>query len=398
MTQMVSMELLKGFGKLFANPFFYFFLLAAFFIGYKRVKRERKEFKVKVHPVADNLIQSLIPGLIVGLSGSIAFLAAGVAVPFGMLVLIGTLYVLISMTTKTRFMSPAYTVAIAAAATVFMPAVDTDYDWLNGWMQDITDTSAVTLAVVLGVLLIQEGILILWKGDKRTSPRLFKGKRGQYIGAHEATRLWILPQFLLIPAGNVPELSWWPLLGIGSAGFALIWFPFAIGYRQLVTHTVPAAAIKELGKNVLLLGVLVTAAAVGAFAADLPVLGFAAIATALTVRELITILASRKDDTKPSLFVRRNQGLIVLGVIPGTPAESMGLKTGEVIIKVNGVMMTPESNFYQAVQKNAAFCKLEVLDEQGEIRFAQRSVFETDPHELGVLFVHDVKEKSSAAV
>ncbi|MFC0187401.1 PDZ domain-containing protein [Fictibacillus aquaticus] len=396
MTELFLLELLKGLGKLFANPLFYMFLAAAFVIGVKRVKRERKEFKVKVHPVVDNLIQSLFPGLLVGLAGSAVFLAAGVALPFGMLAFVGIAYGLLSLTTKTRFLSPAYAVAIAAAAALFIPELNTGYSIINRWSQDIQDTSVISLAVILGVLLVQEGILIIWKGDKRTSPRLFKGKRGQYIGAHEATRLWILPQFLLIPAGNVPEIGWWPLMGLGSAGFAFILFPFAIGYRQLVTHTIPAEAIKVLGRKVLLLGIVITAAAAGAFALDLTLLGIAAVAAGLVGRELITILAAQRDDTKPSLFVRRNHGLIVLGVIPGTPADSMGLKTGEVIMKVNGVTMTPDSNFYQAVQKNAAFCKLEVLDEQGEIRFAQRSVYETDPHELGVLFVHDVKEKSSA--
>jgi hypothetical protein len=383
-------------GLLFLHPLFYGFLLIAFLIGLKRVKRERKEFKVKVHPVIDNLIFSLLPGLLIGLIGSVIFAVAGVTLPIGMIALIGLVYVALGLTFKTRFMAPAYAVTIAALVGLLLPRVNTGIEFLDRWFRDIEKTPLDSLAIVLGVLLIQEGILIVWKGAERTSPRLFKGKRGHYVGGHEATRFWIVPQFLLLPVGSIPAMGWWPLFPMGAVGFSFFLVPFAIGYRQLVTHTLPAEAIKHLGKQVLLLGMIVLAIASAGHFFDLPLLIAISLAAGLAGRELITYVTSQRDDTRPSHFVPRDQGLIILGVVPGTPAEKMGIKVGEIIVKANGIKLNHETSLYQALQVNAAYCKLEVLDLNGEVRFVQGSLYQNEHHQLGVLLVHDVVEKNAA--
>jgi hypothetical protein len=396
MTDTFLNELIEGIGLLFLHPLFYGFILVAFLIGLKRVKRERKEFKVKVHPVIDNLIFSLLPGILIGLIGSVIFIAAGVTLPVGMIALIGLMYLVLALTMKTRFMAPAYAVSLAAIAGLLLPKVNTGMEFLDKWIEDIQSTPLDSLAVILGVLLIQEGILILWKGADRTSPRLFKGKRGHYVGAHEATRFWIVPQFLVLPVGSIPVLDWWPLFPMGAVGFSFFLVPFAIGYRQLVTHTLPVEAIKHLGKQVTLLGILVLAIAVGGHFFNLPLLIAIAIAAGLAGRELITLVTSQRDDTRPSLFVQRDKGVIILAVVPGTPAAKMGLKVGEVIVKVNGVTLTHETSLYRALQINAAYCKLEVLDLNGEIRFVQGSLYQNEHHQLGVLLVHDVVDRNVA--
>ncbi len=49
-------------------------------------------------------------------------------------------------------------------------------------------------------------------------------------------------------------------------------------------------------------------------------------------------------------------------------------------------------SFYKALQKNRAYCKLEVFDVNGEIRFVQGALFEGDHHELGILTIEDKKK------
>jgi S1-C subfamily serine protease len=74
----------------------------------------------------------------------------------------------------------------------------------------------------------------------------------------------------------------------------------------------------------------------------------------------------------------------------------MGLKVGEIIVKVNGVTLTHETSLYKALQINAAYCKMEVLDLNREIRFVQGSLYQNEHHQLGVLLVHDVVERKVA--
>lgn len=391
-------ELLQAIAGLFLNPLSYVFVIVAFVIGFKRVKRERKEFKVKVHPVIDNLIQSFFPGLLIGIIFSVVLLGAGVVVPKGMIALIGVMYVLLGLTMRTRFLNPAYAIGLASIVALVLPRFETNVDLLDSWIRDIQNTPLDSLGIIMSLLLLQEGILVIWKGSKRTSPRLFKGKRGQPVGAHEATRFWLVPQFLLVPIGGLPPHLDWPIFGLQAAGYSIMLVPFAIGFRQLNAHSLPQEAIKATGKQILALGALIITIALVGFVTDLPLLAVFAIIGGILGRELITVINSQRDDNGRPFFTRRNEGLVVLGVVPGTPAAKMGIQVGEVIMKANGVALNNEREFYRAIQINAAFCKLEVLDHNGEIRFAQRSLYENEHHELGLLFVHEVPKKKSAEV
>lgn len=66
----------------------------------------------------------------------------------------------------------------------------------------------------------------------------------------------------------------------------------------------------------------------------------------------------------------------------------MGLLRGEVIRKVNGIAITNESELYEAIQVNAAHCRLEVLDHNLEVRLRQHVIFRHDHHRLGLLVVN----------
>jgi S1-C subfamily serine protease len=89
---------------------------------------------------------------------------------------------------------------------------------------------------------------------------------------------------------------------------------------------------------------------------------------------------------------------MILGVLPDSPAEKMGLKVGELITKVNGTIVYNETLFYEGLVRNRAQCKLEVIDVNGQIRFVGRALYEGEHHELGVLFVSDQEKWGHEAV
>ena len=70
-------------------------------------------------------------------------------------------------------------------------------------------------------------------------------------------------------------------------------------------------------------------------------------------------------------------------------------KASELLGKAN-VFVRAKLN--EALQKNAAHCKLEVLDHNDQIRLLQRALYEEDHHELGILFVQDEKNWEDEAV
>lgn len=386
--QIWLVELLKGTGKLFLHPVLYYLVFLTAILGVTRVKRERKNFHIRAHDAYYELRQLFPQGILIGLVLSIIIVAAGIAVPFAAILLIALFTVVWSLTTNVRWISPAYTFGAAFFTMILIAENNWSIPLFSKTFQFLGDKIYPSVVVVLGFMLIAEGTLIFKNGSIGTSPKLAKSKRGQNIGLHEGRRLWMVPLFLLIP-GNALQLpfDWWPVFHLGSEEYTLILVPFAIGFHQQIKGMLPKVAIQLHGRKVITLGVFVSLLAVAGY--WFPLSSVVVAALAILGREMITLMATIKDDNLPFYFSKKNQGLMIIGVIPESPASKMGLQVGEIVSKVNGVLVRDEKVFYEALQKNRAHCKLEVLDTNGEIRFVQRALYEGDHHELGILFVQD---------
>jgi len=384
-------ELLKGTGKLFLHPVLYYLVFLSGILGVMRVKRERKNFHIRAHDAYFELRQLFPLGILIGLVLSVIVVAAGITVPFAAILLIAGFTLLLSLTTNVRLISPAYTIGAAFFSIILIAGNTWTIPLVSKSLNSLNDKVYPSIVVVLGLLLIAEGMLILKNGSIGTSPKLAKSKRGQNVGLHEVKRLWMLPLFLLIP-GNALQLpfDWWPVFHLGAKEYTLILVPFAIGIQQQVKGMLPKVAIELLGRRVMMLGVFITLLSAAGY--WFPLSSIVTAALAVLGRELIAFLAAMKDDNLPFYFSKKNQGLMIIGVIPESPASKMGLQVGEIISKANGVLVRDEKVFYEALQKNRAHCKLEVLDINGEVRFVQRALYEGDHHELGILFVQDVRK------
>jgi hypothetical protein len=383
------LEILIGTGKLFLHPVFYILFFLAAYLGVSRVKRERRNFHVRVENAYFELRQLIPYGLVVGLILSIIIIAVGIVIPLEAVAFIGIVTLLICLTTKIRFLSPAYTLGLAFAFML-----------LAGWQnwtipffpqEQLNDQIYPSFAVLLALLLVGEGILIIWNGTKGTSPKLIAGKRGLRVGAHEVKRAWMLPVFLLIPGDVLQQpFEWWPVLSIGSETYSLLLVPFAIGFHQQVQAMLPREAIRMHGKRVIALGVVIALiAAAGYF---IPLAAIGAFVFAFFGRAAVAWSQRARERNLPFYFSKRNNGLMILGILLDSPASKMSLKVGEIISKANGQSVRDEKGFYEALQRNRAHCKLEVLDVNGEVRFEQRALYEGDHHELGILFVQDEKK------
>src|SRR5690606_4560384 len=88
-------------------------------------------------------------------------------------------------------------------------------------------------------------------------------------------------------------------------------------------------------------------------------------------------------------FIHDERGLMVIGVLPRSAASEMGIQAGEIIQRVNGMKVLSKEDLHRALQIQSAFCKLEVLDVSGQIRFVQRAIYSGDHHQLGLILAPD---------
>ncbi|MDQ0218381.1 PDZ domain-containing protein [Peribacillus cavernae] len=388
---------LKGLATIFLHPVFYFSVFLSILTGYLRIKRERNDFHVRIHDMFQELRFLFPQGIVWGLILSLITIGTGLVIPFASLLLIGVLTILLAVTFHFRLLSPAYSFGLAFFILFFLHGSDVELPFFKEMFANLDRPVYAGLSLLLGLLLIAEGSLIGRNGPEKVSPKLTVSKRGFTVGSYVSSKIWLIPMFVLVPGGSLPApFEWWPVFSAGSTYVSPLFVPFLLGFSREIKGTLPQREIRVYGKKVLLLGALITVLSV--IGNWYPILSIIAVIIAMLGRELITYFTNAADENLPFYFSRSKLGVRILGVIPYSPADKMGLEMGEVVTKMNGVVVRDEREFYEALQKNRAHCKLEVVGNNGQIRFAQRALFEGEHHELGILFVEGMKAGKEWAV
>ncbi|MEI4801231.1 PDZ domain-containing protein [Bacillus sp. NPDC077411] len=377
-------EIVKAIVRFLMHPALYVFFISSFFVGYLRVLRERKDFSFKVYDVWYELRTSIFAGIGLGIILSLITVGTGLVVSQASVFIMAIWTGLFAIIVQYRYLSPAYTLGVAIVAAILSSKLP--YSFLQ--LQEGEESSIVSLAILLGLMLVVEGLLISKNATNYSTPKLRKGKRSLNIGLHESNRLWLVPLFVLIPGDTLTQfVSWWPVVSVGSQKFSLFLIPFLVGFTRTIKSFEPKEALLFTGRRVF--GLAAVVLLLGIVSYWWHTLAIVAMGVAILGRLTIAVQERLEDGRRPAYFSSRDNGLVVLGTIPGTAGEALDLKPGETIVKMNGVVPTNVDEFYNALQSRTtgAFCKMEVVDTNGELRLVQHAIYEGEHHELGIVFV-----------
>lgn len=388
MVQEVLIELVKGIGRFFLHPAVYITLLFSILIGYVRVKRERRQFRTRLLWGWTETKHFLLDGIVWALILSVISVVIGLVIPNTWLWIYSVWMIVFVLLFTYQFGSAVYTIALGTATVYAMYTFSWSFDIFSWTVSglDILQAGIVPIAIIAGLLLIVEGVLIQKHGATQASPKLVTTARGMEAIVYNVKRLWLLPILLIIPGDIIPTyLPYWPQFSLGESAFSLVLFPFVIGFQQKSQHSLPIHFFTGYGKIVWQLGIVITIiAAIGYFE---PLVSAIALLIGVIARLLITILKYQQEKTGNYAVSPQSNGVMIAGVLSGSPAEKMGLLIGERIVKVNGQKVENEQELYEAVQINAAHCRLEVLDSSGELRLRQHILFRHDHYRLGLILV-----------
>lgn len=392
----VAMKLLTAWGeaalRLLANPFYYLGI-ALILLQYRRqIRLERKLFHSRFHYLGHVSWRIIVWGLGAGFGVSLAMLFLGASLTFeAMLLLWGVTAVLILF--RLRFLCLAYAAGVlgivGALLEWFPQGADTAAaGWLYTWMERVDAPGLLALA---GVLHLAEALLIRHQGNLASSPLFFESKRGRVMGGFQIYGFWPVALFLLVPVqgGGGFALPWEPLFGTGGAasGWTILAVPAVLGFTQRTWTRLPEEKTRRTSGVLLLYAAIVVLLALAAHWVR-PLLIVAAVVT-IVLHEALIWLGNWEEAKRAPLFVHDSRGLKVLAVLPGTPAAEMGIRTGEIVAKINGVPVRTKDQLHQALQLNPAYCKMELLNLEGQVRFAGRAMFAGEHHQLGILLCPD---------
>lgn len=369
----------------FANITWLLAAIALAIVGYFRVKRERRQLVYRIAPATREVKEGMVGALGIGLLASLLFVATGVVFAPYLLVVMSIVSVACLLTFYWGRLSPVY-VAILALVLVFtLPAPD-GVIFQTYEMESVTmEHAIISFAVFVSIALLIESMLIGRLTTKNSSPSLVKTKRGGWIGRFHTKQAWVVPLFFLVPGEWFESFTYWPRFTFGETSFAIFAMPFVIGYSRYWYATYPEFGLAKEKKRVLQLAVIVSLFT--ACTLIHPYFSYGALAVALIGR-LVIHWSVRKKETGDFAFAKpKSEGMLIVGVLEGTPAEEMGLQIGEVIQRVNDRDVSSEKEFYNALQQNAAHCRLQVIDRNGEVRLMQQVVYADDHYKLGLLFM-----------
>lgn len=374
--------------QLFFQPLFYWGIIIVFLTAYFRRKEERKNFGTAIYPIGAELRNTWLISLVASVVVSIGIIAIGGMVSYSTLVILSGITILLSLSGSLLLLSPAYTLGL----TVLFVWLSTIFDFNvfpSNWLAEWNNVQLEWLLTLCVLFLIIEGILLWTTKKEHGFPRLFKGKRGKYVGKHMLKRLLIVPILLPVPVGLIePFAPWWPLFPLGDSDtFGLLLFPMIVGVQQQFQGMYVHEGGRQLAIWTFALAFVTAGFTYGSL--YVPILAPIAAAIVIFGRFFITLSIRFKDLENPIIYTPQPDGLLVLSVIPNTPADKMGLKVGEKIIKVHQHPVTNEQEFYDALSENRTFCKLEVLTEEGQVRFVQGPLYEGEHYELGLVFIKE---------
>nr|WP_253944690.1 PDZ domain-containing protein [Paenibacillus sp. NEAU-GSW1] len=388
--------------QLLAQPFYYIAILFIALQYMRQIRLERQMFAVRLHVWPRLLGRAVVAGLLTGLCFSVvgAFIGASVSQE-AVLWLWGSAVVL--MLFRIRYLCFAYGAGVLALLQWLAGLLP--LDGLSGWQGDMmASLEAIDMAgllMLVALLHLAEAMLVAKQGDKLATPLFLEGKRGKLVGGYMLQGFWPVPLLLLVPAGGMAgaehtALPWMTLFGADwTQGWSIIALPMVIGFSELTRSMLPKEKARHAAKGLTLFSVSLLAAALLAWWQ--PVLLPLAALVSLVMHEAIIWRSRSVEAVRSPLYVNDRRGLRILGIVPGTPAEAMGLEAGEIIAKVNGVRVYSKEELHASLQSNSALSKLEVLNLAGEVKFVQRARYAGDHHQLGVILAPDEQANYYAA-
>src|SRR5699024_3383824 len=188
-------EIAKGIGKFFLNPLFYWGVLLVVIAGYRRIKKERLLFGSRVFDIFSEWKNTWILSLLSGLLISAVLLGAGIVYSYETIIILIIVAIILSITMRFTMLSVSYTIGLTYLLLLFLPYLWDEQTYFNHNL--FSNVNYVGIAILLGLFLLVEAILISKSKRNETYPSLVKGKRGNWIGEHHIKKLSLIPVFLL---------------------------------------------------------------------------------------------------------------------------------------------------------------------------------------------------------
>lgn len=364
-----------------ADPRLVFVLVLMGFLLYKKNKKivtlKRMMIGEKGVSPLELTLSQVVMGILGGIVGSLMLSYLGVMFDVGSgieLVFFMSLFLLVL---NPRWVNFSYSASLLGGVTLILAWLES-LDLISLGFSIKLDIGA--LVALVGVLSVVEGMLIFTDGSRGAIP-IFTNKDGKLIGGFSLERYWPVPVVIMLfttgaLGGNNYSIStpnWWPFIkdGINSSLLAAALVSAMpiysiIGYKQITftqskTSKTTFSSLLKIIYGLLLI-VMYRFANYGV-AFQWFLLIFMPLA-----KEGMTLIENYRENKGNVKYVSDEEGITILDVMPNSPAQKQGIRSGDKILEVNDDKAEEYTMIYESINKNLVNLKLKIKDKKGQIK------------------------------
>ncbi|TCS95674.1 PDZ domain-containing protein [Hazenella coriacea] len=359
-----SLHLAKAWSWMITQPGFALIMALPIMHVLSLLHKEDKLYGVRIEAPTPLVLRMWLLGIITGI------LCTGIFATWTWNVHLSEVYLIWGMTFLfslfgIRFACIAYSVGILSVCSLLVNqigSVPLTAPW-GQWWEILHRFSMEEWLILVGLLHIMEGILIRLDGASGIHPVQTKHRDGKQVNGFLLAKGWPVPLML------TSQVGWLPLPVFLS--YSLVNLSKSNERQRRLASTLTIL----YGFSVLLVLYFLSEQVIGKWLSTLWVIGG---------HEGIYQWSRWNEHRKEPMYVSDTNGIRVLAVHPNSPAQVMGIRTGDIIQRINGVVIQSMQDIEEATQRSAT-CKCEVLDRNMNRHMMQKALYENDPRNLGVV-------------
>lgn len=326
------------------------------------------------HPIVC-LLEVVLQGIFVGILGSILIVGLGIPIQLSIyLIYLLPISLLLSLF-HMRLICISYSAAILGFFSMVVKGIGLD---------------AAGLIAIVAVLHLMEGVLIFFSGAKDCTPIISK-KDGQIVQGHIIQKYWPVPFAILFISMGVASVDsiqmpfWWPIfksVDSGAMYFGLMPFLGVLSYGCVTFTQEPEEKVRKSGLIIIIYSLILIF--ISYFARDHQALCVIGLLLLGALHEFVSQIEQIFEERKAPIYTLPIQGIRIMDVIDGEAAHLVGIRKGDIIKKINDIVVKDVQHYIELMENKWTFLWIETENLQKQIRVFEIKAYPAGLENLGI--------------
>lgn len=375
------------------QPWFFIILYLMYWMYKKNQEIEVQSVFLVKTKVYEKMVQPTLSGILVGIGLSIILIYFGIPMHFSahmaFLLPIALLLALFNF----RYLCFSYAGGILGIISLIFRGQK-----IFTYVVPNINLDIPSIIALVGVLHLMEAWLVFLEGAADSIPIVIQ-KDNKVAAAYMMQRFWPLPFTLLImdfvtavpQQGLIETPNWWPVLKniIESPSpatiliYSVIPITAVLGYGDIAVSTEPEKKSRKTA--ILLVFYSLTLIIIAIMSPQRLWLQFLGVILMPLLHEVLIVGSQRKERLSEPLYTYPDKGVRIHELKPEGVAEKIGMKRGDIIVKINGIEIENDRHMQAILNNYYTFLWFDVISVYGEKKYFEYKAYPDGINDIGII-------------